>query len=284
MNLTDASADIELLNNLGLTANEAKVVLVLSQLGTATARSIAQASGISREIIYQVMPKLQEKAIVEEIIAAPKKFKAPPIKEIYAILLRRKKEENRELCKKIRQARRKHQNKGLNENDDQEEIRLIHAGEKDQLRISGEYEKVQKTVDLTFPTGKFLQWSQYYAELCLREIEKRNVKIRILTEKKLLRYLETNPEIFSIFMRYLKNLEFKFIEDQILAELMIFDKKKVFLSIKKEKNINKMCWLCTSNTVIVELANKYFETMWQNAEIDKIDYKHKFLQQLSQRR
>lgn len=277
MNLKDAPADIELLNSLGLTTNEAKVILALCKLRTATAKSIAQASGVAREVIYQVMPKLQEKAIVEEIIAAPKKFKAPPIKDVYTILLQRKNEENRELSKRIREANNKHQNKGLNETEGQEEISLVHSGEKDQLRISREYENVQKTVDLTFPTGKFLQWSQYYAELCLKEVEKRNVKIRILTEQKLFRYLATNPEIFSPFTQHPKNLEFKCTEAPILVELMIFDKKKVFLSIKKEKNINKMRWLCTSNTAIAELANNYFATMWRNAETPKINSKRKVL-------
>ncbi|MGB9841568.1 MAG: hypothetical protein ACPLKZ_02460 [Candidatus Bathyarchaeales archaeon] len=229
-------------------------------------KKIAQVSGVAREVVYQAMPKLQEKAIVEELITSPKKFKAPTIKEVYAILLQHKKEENRELCKRIRETLHKHQKESFNEKENQEEISLIHTGRNEQCRISQEYEKVQKSVDLTFPAGKFLQWSQHYAEWSLKEAEKRNVKMRILIEQKLLKQTAISPEIFSPFQPYLKNVEFKYTEDLNLAELMIFDKNKIYISIKKEKDINKMCWLCTKNPAMVELANRYFEVMWQNAK------------------
>ncbi|MEM4733394.1 MAG: hypothetical protein QXD70_02575, partial [Candidatus Bathyarchaeia archaeon] len=105
----------------------------------------------------------------------------------------------RELCKRIREAVHKHQKESFNEKENQEEISLIHTGRNEQCRISQEYEKVQKSVDLTFPAGKFLQWSQYYAELCLREIEKRNVKIRILTEKNCLDIWKLTQK-FSLYL------------------------------------------------------------------------------------
>ncbi|MCW4007878.1 MAG: hypothetical protein NWF09_04205 [Candidatus Bathyarchaeota archaeon] len=270
MNLANTSDDIELLNSLGLTINEAKIIIALCQLRTATAKKIAQVSGVAREVVYQAMPKLQEKAIVEELITSPKKFKAPTIKEVYAILLQHKKEENRELCKRIRETLHKHQKESFNGKENQEEISLIHTGRNEQCRISQEYKKVQKSVDLTFSAGKFLQWSQHYAEWSLKEAVKRNVKMRILIEQKLLKQTAISPEIFSPFQPYLKNVEFKYTEDLNLAELMIFDKNKIYLSIKKEKDINKMCWLCTKNPAMVELANRYFEVMWQAKPENKL--------------
>lgn len=265
MNLSDEASDIELLNSIGLKINEAKIILALCQIGPATARRIAQTAGLPREIVYQLMPNLKEKSLVEELIGSPKRFKAPSLKQVYAALLQQKKEENRELCKRIREASLKTRTKNLTENFAQEETSLVHAGSLEQSTISHQYKKAQKSVDLTFPAAKFLQWSQYYAEWGLKEITKRNVQMQILLEQKILKHIANGIDVFSLFKPYLKNVEFRYVDKPILPELMIFDKKRVFLAVKEEANINKMCWLFTSNPAIAELANTYFEVMWQNA-------------------
>jgi hypothetical protein len=47
--------------------------------------------------------------------------------------------------------------------------------------------------------------------------------------------------------------------------MMIFDRKTLFVSTVKEKNINKMIWLRTNNPLILEMANGYYEAMWEKA-------------------
>jgi DNA-binding MarR family transcriptional regulator len=197
MKRTEVSEDAEVLNSLGLSLNEARVFLALSQLGTSTAKAIAEFSEMAREVVYQVMPKLLKKGLVEEAITSPKKFRAIPMKEAYAILVRRKEEENRELCAKAREALQKHQNKTALNMDDSETIQICTVKAPD-FRICCEYQNVQKSVDLTFPAGKFLQWSQYYAEWGIKEVMKRNVEMRIITEQQILKILATNPIIFTL--------------------------------------------------------------------------------------
>jgi len=266
MRLTEVPEDVEVLNSLGLSLNEVKVFLALSQLGTSTAKTIAKCSGVAREVVYQVMSKLLEKGLVEAVIAAPKKFKAIPMKEAYAMLLRRKEEENRELCKKAREALQKHQNKTALKVEGNHQIILVHAGEGKQFRISQEYTNVQKSVDLTFPAGKFLQWSQYYAEWGINEVMKKNVEMRIITEQQLLKILATNSEIFSPSLTSkLRYVNFRYVQNPLSVELMIFDRKTLFVSTTKESDINKMVWLRTNNPLILEMANSYFEAMWEKA-------------------
>jgi DNA-binding MarR family transcriptional regulator len=263
--LAKISEDAEILNSLGLTLNEAKVFVALSQLETSTAKTISKSSGVAREVVYQIMPRLRGKGLVEEAITSPKSFRAIHMKEAYAILLRRKREENRELCKKAREALQRHQSKTALKVEDHEII-LVPAGGPKQFRISQEYENVQKSVDLTFPSGKFIQWSQHYAECGLREVIKRNVKMRIITEQQLLKILAAHPEIFSpILISKLRYINFKYVQNSPPVELMIFDKKTLFISTKEESNINKMLWLRSNNPFIVELANSYFEAMWKNS-------------------
>ena len=117
----------KILNSLGLTFNEARVFLALSQLGAATAKAISNSSGLGREVVYQIMPKLLEKGLVEEAVTSPKSFRAVPLKEAYAILLQRKEEENRELYKKAMEAFKRHQSKSALKVEDSEII-LVSAG------------------------------------------------------------------------------------------------------------------------------------------------------------
>ncbi|MFC1732041.1 TrmB family transcriptional regulator [candidate division KSB1 bacterium] len=59
--------DISSLKEAGLTEGEIKVYLALLEIGSSTTGPIVDKSGISRSIIYQILEKLMEKAIVSMI-------------------------------------------------------------------------------------------------------------------------------------------------------------------------------------------------------------------------
>jgi sugar-specific transcriptional regulator TrmB len=196
----------------------------------------------------------------------PKKFKAIPLKNAYRILLQRKEEENKRLHSKAMAHLKKQENKTLRKVLADPEMALIPSREAPDVRIGQEYDNVQKRVDLTFPVGKFIQWSRYYAKMSLGEIIKRNVQMRIITQRQLPHILKTYSKMFTpAFRSKLKHVNFRCFEESFLVEMMIFDKKTLFVSTTKEPDINKMIWLRTNNPLIVEMANGYFEAMWQKA-------------------
>jgi sugar-specific transcriptional regulator TrmB len=53
---------IEMLTQLGLTLNEAKVFFAILRNGTATAKAASKSSGVAREVVYRIIPQLQKKA------------------------------------------------------------------------------------------------------------------------------------------------------------------------------------------------------------------------------
>ena len=102
--------------------------------------------------------------------------------------------------------------------------------------------------------------------MSLGEIIKRNVQMRIITQRQLPHILKTYSKMFTpAFRSKLKHVNFRCFEESFLVEMMIFDKKTLFVSTTKEPDINKMIWLRTNNPLIVEMANGYFEAMWQKA-------------------
>jgi sugar-specific transcriptional regulator TrmB len=91
---------IEILVELGLTHTEAKAYVSLLCLNTATARNLHTVSNIARQNIYQLLSDLEEKGLIEKVIAKPAKFKPIPADKAISILLQRKKEQYRQLGKK----------------------------------------------------------------------------------------------------------------------------------------------------------------------------------------
>jgi sugar-specific transcriptional regulator TrmB len=266
MESKEASEDIEILSGLGLRFSEAKVFVALAELGPASAIEICNKSGVAREYVYQIMPKLIKKGIVEVTVTIPKKFKALPMEETYKILFRRKEDDNKKKYSKALETLKNRENKPKSKYISDFHITLVPSREAPDARIGEEYKKVTRTVDLTFPVGKFLQWSQYYAKNVLKSIIKRNVKMRIITQHHLAKLLETHPRIFtSSFKSKLKHINFRYIQEPFSVEMMIFDKKTLFVSTKKESDINKMVWLRTNNPLLLELTNDYFEAKWKNA-------------------
>ena len=258
--------DVEILNSLGLTINAAKVFLALSELGTATAKTISKTSGVAREVVYQLMPSLVKKGLVEEVLTSPKSFKAIPLKAAYNQLLQHKKEENRKISRKIDEALKKKKASTLHvEDKNQISIIIDSGGQQQHFKIHNEFKKVQKSLDMTFSLGKILQWSQHYAELDIKELERKNVRVRIITEERLLKLLAESPEIFSSIISKLKHVSFRYIQNSPAVEMMIFDKKKLFLSTRKDANINKMRWLYSNNQALLEIAKSYYETLWESA-------------------
>jgi hypothetical protein len=81
--------------------------------------------------------------------------------------------------------------------------------------------------------------------------------------------LATNPEIFSpSLISKLGYINFRYVQNPLSVELMIFDEKTLFISTTKESDINKMIWLRTNNPFIVEMANSYFGYLWSTADTE----------------
>ncbi|MBT3406942.1 hypothetical protein HN419_07340 [Candidatus Woesearchaeota archaeon] len=62
------------LKDIGLTDNEIKVYLTLLKIGTSTASSISERSGMYRPYVYDTLEKLQEKSLVSYVHKNNKKF------------------------------------------------------------------------------------------------------------------------------------------------------------------------------------------------------------------
>jgi sugar-specific transcriptional regulator TrmB len=260
--LTDSSECIDVLKRLGLTLNEARVFYALSGVGKSTAKSISKASGIAREVVYQVLPSLQRKGLVEEIVTSPKSFRALPMEEAFGALLRRRTRENAELKERARKTLENWQDGA---NSDEEPRIVVLPPREDDSHWRTAWQHVQRTVDMIMPSSKFLQWPHFYAEASMDEVIKRKIGMRIITDAELQRILQVPPEGLSAsLVAKFRQANFKFMAVPPRVELTVFDQKECFVCTNRAKQMRDMTWLLSDNPSIVELAIVYFEAIWSS--------------------
>ena len=255
------SEEFDVLIRLGLTLNEARVLMALYASENLTAKSIAKSSGVAREIVYQIIPKLEKKGLVDELVTTPKTFKAIPLHQVIDVLLQQRKQEDKDLFAKAKEMAKKQQQNSQVKNDDTN-ITLI-APKKGDPHWRRDWESYQHCVDLIMPTHKFLQWPQHNAEPSIDYAIHNKTKMCIITEKETKNIIDQPPSKYfpQSLVAKLKNIEFKFV-DSTPVEAVIFDKKTMYISTVNEKQIRDMVWLRSNNGFLVEMANNYFDTLW----------------------
>jgi sugar-specific transcriptional regulator TrmB len=256
--------ECDVLIRLGLTLNEARVFMALYSTENSTAKAIAKVSGVAREIVYQIIPKLQKKGLVDEQVTSPKTFKAIPFEDALDTLLQQRKEEDKNLFAKAKEVAKKQQQNNTQIKIDDSQITII-APKKDDPKWKKDWSSYKTCVDLIMPTAKFLQWPQFGIEASLDEALQKKSKIRMVTEKATKDVLEDPPiKYFTPSLaQKLRFIEYKFV-DSPQIELVIFDKKVMYVSTQIEKQIKDMVWLRSNNGFLIQMANNYFECLWSN--------------------
>jgi len=83
----------KILENIGLTRNQAEVYLALLKLGSATAQHIIKESGMHRSPVYDALEKLEKQGLASSVIKDFKKyFQAVSPKKFYSYLEEKKQE------------------------------------------------------------------------------------------------------------------------------------------------------------------------------------------------
>jgi sugar-specific transcriptional regulator TrmB len=251
---------IQRLMDLGLSLLQAKVYLNLVKLEKADVKTIAKASNVARQDIYQIMPNLERLGLTEKILAKTTFYKATPIKEGLSILLQNKKEEYVEIEKKTSSVLKNlhaYDSKDFQDDDSKfiitSERKLFHK------RMEKAFLQIQ-TCDMLLP-AEGLKIMLFKLFQSLKMAEKKGAKIRIVTEKiecasieRKLQTLKKNP-LFEI----------KFVSLPLREGVMIFNNTEVNLCISSNSEVPSL-W--TNNPQVVKVVKRSFEATRNTAEIN----------------
>ncbi len=260
--------DTAVLIELGFTISEAKVYLTLNQTGTSGIRSIAKATGIHREHLYQIVNSLEKESLIEKEVGSPTLYRAIPLEEALPMLIKQKQAQIKELKTKtetiVKDAKNKKQNNApptANKETENHQFSIVPGKEIIINKLRENIQKTQTSAEIVTTPARFSSAVQEFAN-DYKQALSRGVKIRIAVEKhapekealKIVRTLTKNP-----------GFEVKFFSGSADAIVSIFDRKLAFVNLSATANLESVSSLCSTNPSFIALAQNFFEHKWNNS-------------------
>jgi len=250
---------VQSLVRLGLTSCEVRVYFALARSGYSTVKTISKASKIPREYVYKIMPNLQERGLVEKVVAKPATFRAVPIKDALSILFEYRSRETFELQQKTRElVNNFKQTKNLG-GEEMPQFVVVPSKEaafkRKRMIIDAE-----TGVDMIVSGRHFLAALSSYGEVVLKRLEN-GVRFRVITEK-----LEDENRLPKVW----QNLEgsppfgLRYVPMSPRALMTVYDSKEVLFSVSTLSALEDVC-LWSNNPCLLAIVQDYFEIMWITA-------------------
>jgi sugar-specific transcriptional regulator TrmB len=257
---------IPTLENLGLTGVQAKVYFALSKIEALTISEISEISKIYRTDLYEILPNLEKKGLVEREISQPIRYRAVPMKEGLDLLLQKKSRKYSELQNQVANLK-----EALKE-PQKRKSKTIHKSKfvlisKNRIResIGKSLDRTKSSVELVLSQPRFSKGLILFAEkiekLCIR-----GVKWRFITEK---------PHLGRPFLNQIKELrkkphcQIRFLTSVPPTILGTYDKKEVFIFKNPTASINMSPALWSDNPSLIAIVTDYFEMLWLTALEDE---------------
>ena len=248
---------IQTLTDLGLNLSQARVYFALLQEGTSTAKQISKFSGVNRQEIYRIMPKLITLGLATKIIDIPTRWKATPIRQGLSILLESKKKETSKLHKKATKIINgiKGNNKIAKLQEEEHSFKIIPQ----KIAIKN---WIPRTIEKTYTNNDVITTMESYNKFMYAQSEafikaaKRGVKLRFIVYKA--ENEEASPKIASKF-NDIANIRTKFVTSTPLGVMAIHDNKLAII------NTHPMGFgpsFVSSNPSLVRMLSNHFELLW----------------------
>jgi Predicted transcriptional regulators len=265
--LTQSKLDerLQLLVRLGLSNNQAKVILALQRLNEpATINIISNVSGVTREKVYSIMPSLQERGLIEKLLVAPVKYKSLQFDRCISVLLKKVVDETEEIKEKAKEMAAKFQttDEELEQNRNDETIIICKKQIGFQKRMKT-FENAQESLDVVYPSVRRSMCLREYGETATKRFKKvlgRGGRIRILVPEA---DLQESVDFFSANLNH-QNFHVRTL-NSLAMSLYIIDRKQVTIATSVVNYPTDYSVLCGRNPVLVQLAIGYFESNWEKA-------------------
>ena len=254
---------VEILSELGLTHTESKVYVALLCLKSATARNIHKESNVARQDVYRILSDLEEKGLIEKIIAKPTKFQPMPAEDAISILFQRRNEQDRQLRKKAKQAFRNFKDTCTKTPALDEAAQFILLS-KNEVDPTGHIDKPGKAVDIAKRNIYGLITFQLFMKVKLmdehiwKRAAKRGVKLKFIIGGRANEQAELN---LAPALKNNDNFEIRWTSNLPKAAVLLVDEKEVFFRIGNDIN-NPVLW--SAEPHFAAMITDYLKTKWKS--------------------
>lgn len=256
---------VQVLAELGLTHTEAKVYLVLLCLKSANANKIHRQSNVARQDVYRILSDLEEKDLIEKIIAKPREFRPIPPNDAISILLQKRNEKSRQLRKKAIRLFRNFKDNCTMALPLDAVSRFILLS-KSETNPTGHIDKLGKAVDnaqksvMCLTTFQLFMQVKYADGHIWKKAVKRGVKFKFIIGRR------PNEKLKLTLDPMLKNtdyFEIRWTPTVIPTSVLLVDGREAFC--RTGANIDcPVLWSAAPS--FVAMIKDYFETKWKSVE------------------
>ena len=257
--------NVEMLEDFGLTGNQAKVYLAAARLRLASVNQISKVAKVRREDVYRILPKLEKMGLVEKLLGTPAKIRATPVKEALSILVKNEEDRARERVATLKTKTKtflKHFAPAPRlETEETTSFTLLTNRESIMSKTSIMMKRAKKNIDIVCSRNKLMQLIYELSEQ-INEAAKKDVRIRIVSEMPehddpIPRVIEerTSPGI-SLDLRY---------TDLQSGHYVIVDFEEALISTTTTGNLAENPFLWTNSDSLVGVFQKDFENLWHDS-------------------
>jgi len=254
--------NLKLLMQVGFTEAQAKIYLTLCSMGQTDAKTLAKQATIPRQAAYRTLGELQEKGIVEKIIAIPQEYRAIPIQDGLSIMIGYKAKEYANITEKAEEFLGRYEEQTLLQQTEEEYSISIIEG-KDAI-IKKIRNITNSSISEVWVCQTLQRWIQ--VNVCLSDgIEaalRRGVKYRVILAQ---------PEGELSFPKDLKpilkhpNYQIK-VTDRLQVNASLHDQKYGFFSYYPSKALSETPVIVTNHPSLLIGFRDYFKNQWRDSK------------------
>ena len=258
--LTVSSEEIQTLELLGLSLNQARVYFALANLKTATAKTLSNASELATCDVYRTVRGLLKLGLVEILVTSPKEFRATPPEAALSILIERKKEKMKITVERANRLLSKMRSETDSLPFSETKMAIIPCGERASQFGMPMLLNTKKTMDCVQTNALFRKFIENSSN-AIKTLLKRNIQIRFVVEDD--KAIEKPNEELATLLKN-QNLKVRFANAEIKACILLHDDANAFLSSSPETASTPSYW--SNNYCFIKVVQNYFETMWREAK------------------
>ncbi len=259
---------IQLLVQMGFTATQAKLYLTLNVIGKTDAKNLAKQANVPRQATYRTLGELQQKGVVEKIIALPQEYKAIPLQDGLANMITSKANEYAEMKEKAREFLEKFEAKKEEQPPETEyQISLIDGKETIISKIKTLTENTQSDLCVCQTLQRWLHVNDEISKT-VQEALKRGVKYRVVLEKPEGEF--SFPKGYKSLLTH-PNYELRMVRGKLKINAALYDGKYGCFSFYPSKKVAESPIIVTNHLSLLVGLQDHFENLWRSSE--KVEYK-----------
>jgi sugar-specific transcriptional regulator TrmB len=258
---------VDVLTELGLTQNQAKVYLSVAKIGPATISDVADDSGVRREEVYRLLPDLEKIGLVERLMGKPMRIRSPDVESAMSSLIRRERNRARErisaLTERTNVIEEYLSKTGLNvspESSEQDDFALLEEKESVRTRLHEMIMEAKEKVDVIYSRENLVWFLSTQSQLLVNATS-RGVKVRLLSNPTTGR--DRIPKIITRRFSDSSAIELKYMT-AIPTNYIAVDGKEAMI-VTSPTHQPAAHNLYTTNASLLSLVHRVFELSWSQS-------------------